>query len=201
MQSEQVIWYFMLTKKRRKNKTFIGFSTSPPHRERNEMRKGLHVGFRLFFITCANSFVMSKRCAVEIIVMLLHKVYLCPVSQLPSSFCLSVELQERIGPPKILNQCVSSFIIIRQVLVFQSSWSWNVLKVFGIEMNINNTFLSSWRAQTSKSATLLSVISSAKIYQKQRNNSGKLKIQIQFRFSNVLTCPNKRTIGRTVCCL
>lgn len=35
------------------------------------------------------------------------------------------------------------------------------------------TFLSRWRAQTSKSATLLSVISSAKIYQKQINDSAK----------------------------
>lgn len=43
----------------KKISTFIGFSTSPPQRERNETRKGLQVGFRLFFITYTNIFVMS----------------------------------------------------------------------------------------------------------------------------------------------
>lgn len=41
--------------------TFMGLSTSPPQRDRNEMRKGLHMGFRLFFTTCITRVLMSHR--------------------------------------------------------------------------------------------------------------------------------------------
>lgn len=53
MQSQQIRW------RKKKIRTFIGFLTSPPQSERNETRKGLQVGFRLFFITYTNIFVMS----------------------------------------------------------------------------------------------------------------------------------------------
>lgn len=51
--------YRICSGEEKKIKTFIVFSTSPPQRVRNETRKGLHVGFKLFFITCANSFVTN----------------------------------------------------------------------------------------------------------------------------------------------
>ena len=88
--------------------------------------------------------------------------YLCPVSQLPSSFRLLVEFQIRVWPPQILNNQIQS------IIDFTSRYIVEIIKHATVIVSLFNrafiTFLSSLRPYTSKFAILLSVISSAQIY-------------------------------------